>query len=238
MIFGGQYLSDSPLITDILASHFSVEHTTDEIDETTWTQSIMSWPTDEVFFDLELYCYFTGHTGLIGSAGVCSPIGDAVEALHYEEEPDSVCAVRYDSGTYKTLFIEFSLANIIDRHPSSETNHGLFQLLHRTLTWFGHEFTGVEDDQVLIPEELSAPRAYPNPFNSSVDIEFDLPKSQNITINIYSRQGKLIDSRESYFRAGTHISKWSPSAERPSGLYIYKISGENYNSNGKMLYIK
>ncbi len=84
---------------------------------------------------------------------------------------------------------------------------------------------------------------YPNPFNPSTTIEYQLPKTGNVEINIFSINGQLIKTLESIHQvAGTHSVVWDGKNNGgqtvASGLYVYQVAFENSMLAKKMLFIK
>ena len=76
--------------------------------------------------------------------------------------------------------------------------------------------------------ELSAPKTfvllpnYPNPFNGSTVLPFILPKSGNVSIQIYNLAGqRMFSTRIQNLNAGLQKYKWTASV--PSGMYFVKI---------------
>jgi len=103
------------------------------------------------------------------------------------------------------------------------------------------------------PFEYSLIDNYPNPFNSTTNIEYGIPIDCNVTIKIYNMIGEeittLIDN-ESRIK-GIHALKWSGKNNRdeivPTGIYYYQIQTEqktssevdkNFTETGKMLFLK
>ena len=69
---------------------------------------------------------------------------------------------------------------------------------------------------------------YPNPFNPETIIEYQLPSSQNIILNIYDMRGNLVQSLvDQKQSAGIHRVVWKGVNRRgypvSSGVYIYKL---------------
>ena len=70
---------------------------------------------------------------------------------------------------------------------------------------------------------------YPNPFNPSTNINFDLPKAAQVTINVYDIQGSQVKTLiNNYYPAGSHRVVWdgtNNSGEKiNSGIYFYELS--------------
>lgn len=75
---------------------------------------------------------------------------------------------------------------------------------------------------------------YPNPFSSYTYIDFSLPKTENVTIKVYSLTGQLIQTE--FFGklpAGNHSFYFN--AESISrGVYLYQLESGSYNEVKKM----
>lgn len=97
--------------------------------------------------------------------------------------------------------------------------------------------SGVEHEHVLIIESFSV-STYPNPFNPSTTISFDLPASSQVKLSIFNTLGQevaqLADDR---LTAGQHEISFN-AAHLPSGLYFYSLSALNQTQTGKLLLLK
>jgi hypothetical protein len=96
--------------------------------------------------------------------------------------------------------------------------------------------TGVEDKPEL-PGTFSVSQNYPNPFNAKTLINFSLPHSGDVAIDIYSITGQKIESLGGYFEAGTHSVTWNAS-QAASGVYFYRVSSGDYSGTFKMTLVK
>ena len=84
---------------------------------------------------------------------------------------------------------------------------------------------------------------YPNPFNPNTTIEYQLPKTGNVQIKIFSINGQLVRTLESTHQVqGSHSVVWDGKNDGgqtvASGLYIYQVAFENSMLIKKMLFIK
>ena len=83
---------------------------------------------------------------------------------------------------------------------------------------------------------------YPNPFNNSTTISFELEESENISLNIYSITGQEITSlARGLFPAGFHSLRWDGKDRNrrtvPSGIYLYRLTTSRASESQKMLYV-
>ena len=79
---------------------------------------------------------------------------------------------------------------------------------------------------------------YPNPFNPSTTIEYDLPRSSSIAIVVYNALGeevsRLVDGFE---HSGHHNVVWSP-RNASSGVYFCRMSSESFAKTEKIVLLK
>jgi len=93
-----------------------------------------------------------------------------------------------------------------------------------------------EDD--YIPMEFSLNQNYPNPFNSETNISFNLPKTQEIILEIYDVLGKKIETLLNETKSpGYHELIWN-SNSNTSGIYYLKITSGDQNLIRKMIYLQ
>jgi endoglucanase len=90
----------------------------------------------------------------------------------------------------------------------------------------------------LLPTSFELKQNYPNPFNPSTMIQFQLPASAFVTLKVYNILGRevavlLNETKE----AGQHEIKFS-NVNLPSGVYVYMLDSENFNSVRKMMLVK
>ncbi|MBN1780322.1 T9SS type A sorting domain-containing protein [bacterium] len=101
----------------------------------------------------------------------------------------------------------------------------------------------VEDNHSKNPNDYALNQNYPNPFNPSTTIEFALPKSGNVTLDVYNLVGEkvatLVDGSMS---EGTHTVTWNSRDDsgRPvsNGIYLCKIQAGTYKNVIRMALIK
>ena len=75
----------------------------------------------------------------------------------------------------------------------------------------------------------------PNPFRNQVLFNFTLPESGPVAIEIYSADGRHVDTvAKGEMTAGTHSVTWAIDKKTPSGVYFYKVVAGNQQSTGKI----
>jgi len=79
---------------------------------------------------------------------------------------------------------------------------------------------------------------YPNPFNPKTIINYELPATVTVEINIYNLIGQKVHTLVSdKKKAGFHQVEWDAS-DLPSGIYYYRINAGNFQDVKKMILLK
>ncbi len=88
------------------------------------------------------------------------------------------------------------------------------------------------------PSRFALRPIYPNPFNPSTTIRFDLPAEGFITLSVYDITGKLVETLiNKTMPAGYHSHTWNP-VSLSSGLYIVQLKTGEKAFNQKITFIK
>lgn len=105
---------------------------------------------------------------------------------------------------------------------------------------------GVQNNETGIPGDYALSQNFPNPFNPSTKINFDLPYSSNVTLKIMDISGKEIATIvKGFYSAGSYNVTFSANEfgnGLASGIYFYKVIAEsdkgNFVTTKKMTLIK
>jgi hypothetical protein len=100
----------------------------------------------------------------------------------------------------------------------------------------------------IIPTKYSLYNNYPNPFNPTTTIRFDIPEVTNVELAVYNILGQKVKSlisnetrnpgryEVSFSAKGGSAS--GGNASLASGVYIYRLTTQNFSQSKKMLLIK
>lgn len=115
----------------------------------------------------------------------------------------------------------------------------LFIADHTSFLIFGFGLTDIDDKYIDgRPTDITFPVNYPNPFNASTTIEYNLPVSSMVVIEIYDILGRKIDRLNPGIREpGYNKTAWDAHGVS-SGVYFYKIIADGYTQKEKMLLLK
>lgn len=94
------------------------------------------------------------------------------------------------------------------------------------------------EQNLAMPERMTLHQNFPNPFNPSTVISYDLPQSGYLTLKVFDIVGKevatLVDGKE---QAGRHSIQFRSSG-LSSGVYIYRLVSNGTILSKKMMHIK
>ena len=83
---------------------------------------------------------------------------------------------------------------------------------------------------------ISSP--YPNPFNPSTELNFDLEKNTHVKIDIYNLNGEVVETLEdSFLLSGSHSYKWEPTG-LANGIYFINYLINNNIHTQKITLLK
>ncbi len=94
------------------------------------------------------------------------------------------------------------------------------------------------DDQLFEIKEFNLYQNYPNPFNPVTTIKFDVAKAQNVKLVVYDLLGREVKVLFDQFVLPGLVAVDFRAEELSSGIYIYRLIGENVNFSKKMMLLK
>jgi hypothetical protein len=89
-----------------------------------------------------------------------------------------------------------------------------------------------------LPLEYSLAQNYPNPFNPSTTIDYSIKSAGEVTLKVYDMLGKEVAS---LVNAGQEVGSYSVefnAANLPSGMYVYRLSTNNFVDTKKLILLK
>jgi hypothetical protein len=97
----------------------------------------------------------------------------------------------------------------------------------------------IEDYEVIgIPKQFSLSQNYPNPFNPVTMIDYQLPMTSHVELNVFNLLGQkiatLVNER---LQAGYHQMAWEASGFA-SGVYYYQLIAGDYREVRKMILLR
>ena len=95
-----------------------------------------------------------------------------------------------------------------------------------------------ENVGAALPTRFALRPTYPNPFNPSTTIAFDLPRATRVTLRIFDIAGREVETLvDREMPAGFHATSWN-AATLPSGVYLAVMEAAGLRFAQKMMLLK
>ena len=149
----------------------------------------------------------------------------------------------YEAGTALTLTLstlDLPRASTIDWWVQASDS----DLSTLSDTWqFSVDATVGIDGDIMHPREWSLEQNFPNPFNPTTMISYSIPSESVIRLTIYDIAGReIITLAEGVHAPGEYRISWNgldmSSNQISSGVYLYRLEGEGFSENRRMLFLK
>lgn len=107
--------------------------------------------------------------------------------------------------------------------------------IHRFIKGFG---VSVERDNNIVPSGYKLSQNFPNPFNPSTRIKFEIASSGMTTLKVYDLMGREVSTLVNrMMEAGSYTATFD-AARLPSGTYVYVLTSGAQRLSGKMMLLK
>jgi hypothetical protein len=99
--------------------------------------------------------------------------------------------------------------------------------------------TGVNDPpSVTIPTQYALHEAYPNPFNPTTELRYDLPEAGRVSLIVYDVLGRERMTLVDEFRAAGSYQVTFDGNHLPSGLYFARFTAGSFSQVRKLMLVK
>ena len=97
----------------------------------------------------------------------------------------------------------------------------------------------IKEDKNNIPLQFGLKQNYPNHFNPSTTIEYDLPKTNHVILKIFNILGEEVTTLVSErLSVGSYTYEWFRPAGIASGVYLYRLEAGDFVETKKMMLIR
>lgn len=146
----------------------------------------------------------------------------------------------FSSGSYNSSGETASLSGTTGQVFSGNTSSNLVIVSSGLWGSVSSMALGVDD---LVPLEFTLSKAYPNPFNPTVNIDFTIPEATDISIQIFDLMGKAVFTHQQAFSSpGNYNFKWNgltnSGTSIASGVYLVNINHKSNLYQQKITFLK
>ncbi|MFH0764929.1 MAG: T9SS type A sorting domain-containing protein, partial [Calditrichota bacterium] len=93
------------------------------------------------------------------------------------------------------------------------------------------------EDANPLPQNFQFLSPYPNPFNRSLHVSYQLPLTNQVRIGLFDQSGRLVANLfEGEVSGGVHEASWQW-VNLPAGLYLIKFEAGGFQATRKVVYM-
>lgn len=173
---------------------------------------------------------------------VLDRVGNGMRALDYPNGGyagiASTC-LNAKSNPVRTMWFAFSFMCIVS--PASSPQPA-FHIAGDVFAWMNNEINA-DLTPAVMPRSNKLAQNFPNPFNPSTSIKFDVKDKGVVTLNVYSITGQLIRTLVNGVKdAGCYTVIWDGKNNRgtsvASGIYFYKMETKGFSETKKIVMVR
>lgn len=97
---------------------------------------------------------------------------------------------------------------------------------------------GIANNASNIPVKYNLSQNYPNPFNPTTTIEFSIPKSGLVKLNVFDMLGRRVAELVNTQKPAGNYRVDFNASELSSGIYFYRLEVNNFIAIKKLAFIK
>jgi hypothetical protein len=169
---------------------------------------------------------------LILSCIACLVCFELVQALELRHSVISNGGARVTAGG---TTLNGTLGGVVSGRVADVTrSHGIgFWYVIRN-----HVATDVAETSTPVPQRFELEQNYPNPFNPATTIDFAVPVSGHVTLDVFTVTGKRVGRLINENLAPGYYSVKFFGSELASGTYWYRLTGTGFGDAKKMILLK
>ncbi len=96
----------------------------------------------------------------------------------------------------------------------------------------------IDDNDPLLPGEITLYQNYPNPFNPTTTVSFALPMPAEIKISVFDLQGRLVEVLINKNLEAGYQSVTFNGSRLATGIYFYRLTAGEFSQTRKMVIVK
>lgn len=143
--------------------------------------------------------------------------------------------VEYLGTNYKTVTVSFPLFFMKQNEAKQLVDNVVFNKFNET--------TSVDGENTTLPKDFYVEQNFPNPFNPSTKIVYNISKAANVKLKVFDILGNeiaiLVNSLQ---QPGVYQVEFNPTEFKnnlnTSGIYFYQVQCDNQFITKKMVFLK
>ena len=195
-------------------------------------EGTLSIPLDVMSLSLEEENYVTGTS-------------EVSMSWNLDDLPEHIDLTLVDNLTGEMVYLNNEMSHTFTTEPKGsfsatyEEAVGIYPLLGDARFSVQVSYGVLDNAPVkVIPKDYALSPVYPNPFNPSATVRFDVPEVSRVELQVYDVTGKLVETLlNERMTAGQHQYTWQPQ-ELATGTYFLRLITANQTFTQKVTYVK
>jgi hypothetical protein len=195
-------------------------------------EGTISMPLDVMSLSLEEENYVTGTS-------------EVSMSWNLDNLPEHIELTLVDNLTGEMVYLNNQMSHTFTTEPKGsfsatyEEAVGIYPLLGDARFSVQVSYGVLDNAPVkVIPKDYALSPVYPNPFNPSATVRFDVPEVSRVELQVYDVTGKLVETLlNERMTAGQHQYTWQPQ-ELATGTYFLRLITANQTFTQKVTYVK
>jgi len=162
-----------------------------------------------------------------------------------EELPDHISMTLTDNITGTETYLDYESEYVFTTEPKGSFSAtydgpiGTYPIVGEPRFTLSVTYGALgQNGDATLPSDFALHPIYPNPFNPSATISFDIPDVSSVALNIYDVKGALVETLlQDHMKPGKHHYNWEPQG-LSSGVYFMKLTTAKQTFTQKVTYIK
>jgi hypothetical protein len=189
---------------------------------------------------------------MVGDLNILWPHNTPPSVAAFKTKDGATITHRYRSISPESSMVEGEAVGVKTSLRGTETYAFGFHLWYmdrpgarQLVDWIMERVpTDISDDPpTVLPNNVVLHSNYPNPFNPSTTISFELPRHDHVTLDVFNVLGQRVKTLlDVTLPAGSHQIEWDGRDSRgypvASGLYLYRLKAGSTFQSRKMLLLK
>ncbi len=136
-----------------------------------------------------------------------------------------------NSGNWRDIgswsFLEGDSVSIVVKNVETSNSNRVLRADAVKVQFGTSSFVSIDEDS-QVPDSFTLSQNYPNPFNPTTQIRYTVPRQEKVSLKVYNILGELVSTlvNEVHF-PGTYQVTFDGS-NLASGVYFYRLEGNNY----------
>lgn len=190
------------------------------------------------FSEMKAYQFYAlpGDAVMVQMIGIGEYMDPRLELFNPDGVRIGTSVDDYEAVIIKENLTDGGFYTILASDERSDETGAYFLILHRLPT-------DVDDETAVRPDDFALQQNYPNPFNPGTRIDFSLPRTADVTVNIYNVLGETICTLAAgSYPPGQHSLDWNgcdgEGAEVATGMYLYRLRAGDFAQTRKMILMR